>query len=167
MSRYCAHTVGYVHSLFADVASISEPLVQDAALDAVATAVLAAFPNTATTDRPAGPAGRGGPATVRRAVDLIDARAHEPLTLDDIARGAGIGPRALQEAFRRHRGTTPTAYLRDARLERAHRELQSADPSQGATVAAIAARWGFAHRGRFADAYRQRYGRTPQQTLLS
>lgn len=166
LGRYCASTIGYVHALFADGASISERLVQDAALDAVATAVLAAFPNSTTTDDP-GPAGRATPAAVRRAVDLIDARAHEPLTLEDIAQGAGIGPRALQESFRRHRGTTPTAYLRETRLERAHRELQAADPAQGATVASIAARWGFLHRGRFADAYRRRYGRTPQQTLLS
>jgi transcriptional regulator GlxA family with amidase domain len=104
---------------------------------------------------------------VRRTVEFIDAHAAEPLTLADIVAASGTGPRALQEAFRRHRGTTPTGYLRRVRLERAHRELQAADPGQGATVAAVAARWGFAHRGRFAAAYREAYGRAPQQTLLS
>ncbi len=167
LGRYCANTIAYVHSLFAHDSPIAEPLVQAAALDSVAAAVLAAFPNTATSDGPTGPADRGTPASVRRAVDFIDAHALQPLTVDDIAQGAGIGPRALQEAFRRHRGTTPMAYLRETRLERAHRELQAADPTRGATVTAIAARWGFPHRGRFAEAYQQAFGRLPQQTLLS
>jgi len=35
----------------------------------------------------------------------------------------------------------------------------------GDTVAAIAARWGFAHPGRFAAAYQQQYGTTPATTL--
>ena len=100
---------------------------------------------------------------VREGVDAAD----QPLTLAEIAQATGIGARALQEAFRRHRGTTPTGYLRDARLSRVHRELLAADPTHGVTVTAIAARWGFAHRGRFAAAYRQAYGRSPQQTLRS
>ncbi|HEV7188884.1 MAG TPA: helix-turn-helix transcriptional regulator [Blastococcus sp.] len=168
LHRYCANTIGYLHSLFAgENPAVAQPLVKAAALDAVAAAVLATFPSTATTDGPGARAGRAAPAAVRRAVDYIDAHADQPLTVADIARATGIGPRALQEAFRRHRGTTPTAYLRDARLERAHRELQAADPALGATVAAIAARWGFAHRGRFATAYRDAFGRSPQQTLRS
>jgi AraC-like DNA-binding protein len=166
LGRYCASTIGYVHSLMASHDSIvAEPLVQAAAMDSIAAAVLATFPNNA--DRPAGRTDVGTPATVRRALEFIEAHAREPLTLEEIARSAGVGPRALQDAFRRHRGTTPLAHLRETRLDRAHRELQAADPAGGATVAAIAARWGFAHRGRFADAYRRAYGRAPQQTLLS
>jgi AraC-like DNA-binding protein len=167
-ARYCAKTVGYLHSLFAgEDPAVTYPLLQAAALDTAVAAVLATFPNSATADGADGPAGQALPAALRRAVDYIDAHADEPITLWDIARSAGTGARALQEAFRRHAGTTPTTYLRDARLERAHRELLAADPTRGATVAAIAARWGFGHRGRFAAAYRQAYGRSPQQTLLS
>lgn len=168
LGRYCANTIGYVHSLFAsDDSAVGEPLVQAAAMDSIAAAVLATFPNNSVGERPAGAVDVGTPASVRRALEFIEAHAREPLTLEDLARNAGVGPRALQEAFRRHRGTTPLAHLRDTRLERAHRELQAADPAEGATVASIAARWGFAHRGRFADAYRRAYGRAPQQTLLS
>jgi transcriptional regulator GlxA family with amidase domain len=76
-----------------------------------------------------------------------------------------MSPRGLQAAFRREKDTTPTAYLREARLEAAHRELLAADPTTGATVEAIAAAWGFTHRGRFAAAYRTRYGQTPATTL--
>ncbi|MEU7612530.1 hypothetical protein [Micromonospora sp. NPDC049204] len=44
-------------------------------------------------------------------------------------------PRALQLAFRRHHDTTPMRYVREVRLERAHRALRAADPTTGATVA--------------------------------
>lgn len=168
LGRHCANTIGYLRSLFAgDAPPVAEPLILAAAVDTAAAAVLTSFPNNAATDAPGGPAGHAAPAAVRRAVDYIDAHADRPLTLGEIAAASGIGGRALQQAFRQHRDTTPTAYLRDARLERAHRELQAADPTRGATVAGIATRWGFAHRGRFAAAYRQAYGRSPQQTLLS
>jgi transcriptional regulator GlxA family with amidase domain len=35
------------------------------------------------------------------------------------------------------------------------------------TVTGIAARWGFAHTGRFAVLYRQMYGQNPHHTLSS
>ena len=82
-------------------------------------------------------------------------------------RRAGTGARALQYAFRRHHGTTPLGSLRRVRLEHAHRELQAADPTRGATVAAIAARWGFARADRFATAYRETFGVLPRDTLRS
>jgi transcriptional regulator GlxA family with amidase domain len=68
-------------------------------------------------------------------------------------------------AFMRHYDTTPTGYLRRVRLERAHRELRDADPSDGTTVAAIARRWGWANSSHFAVVYREAYGRYPRHTL--
>jgi AraC-like DNA-binding protein len=50
-------------------------------------------------------------------------------------------------------------------MERAHRNLQSAQPANGESVATIAARWGFTHLGRFAIDYRRRFGSYPSQTL--
>ena len=44
------------------------------------------------------------------------------------------------------------AYLRRVRLDRAHRDLQAANPAVD-TVTAIAVRWGFTHAGRFSVAY--------------
>jgi transcriptional regulator GlxA family with amidase domain len=58
------------------------------------------------------------------------------------------------------------AYLRRVRLARAHAGLRDADPGRH-TVAEIAGRWGFTHLGRFAEAYRERYGRPPSETLRS
>ncbi|MCD2186916.1 helix-turn-helix transcriptional regulator [Actinomycetospora soli] len=105
------------------------------------------------------------PAALRRAVVYIEAHAGEDVTLDEIACAARIGPRALQLAFNRHRGGSPMAYLRQVRLLRAHRDLEAADPTQGDTVAAIAAQWGFANPGRFATMYRESYGISPSRTL--
>ena len=59
------------------------------------------------------------------------------------------------------------AHLRSLRMQRAHRDLQIAEPSEGTSVAAVAARWGFTHLGRFAIEYRRRFGINPSQTLRS
>ncbi|MGQ4598380.1 AraC-like ligand-binding domain-containing protein [Nocardia sp. R6R-6] len=101
---------------------------------------------------------------IAQAVELIEAHAHEPLTVDDIAEAVGVGARALQDGFRRYYDTTPTAFLRDVRLRRVRTELMHADPTS-TTVTTIAIRWGFVHLGRFSAVYRRRFGETPSQTL--
>jgi AraC-like DNA-binding protein len=98
---------------------------------------------------------------VRRAVEFIHAHFAEPLTVSAVARAAGVGSRALQGAFRRDLGTTPTAYLRDLRLDRAHAELASCET----TVTDVVHRCGFGHAGRFAAAYRARFGVSPSAEL--
>jgi transcriptional regulator GlxA family with amidase domain len=110
------------------------------------------------------PAAAAGPAAVRRARAFIDANADRPLTVADVADEAGVGVRALQQAFRRALGMSPTEYLRQVRLRAAHRDLLDADPA-ATTVADVAARWGWLHAGRFAARYRARYGVAPAATL--
>lgn len=105
-----------------------------------------------------------GPATVRAARAYIEAHAADPITVADIARAVGVGVRGLQQGFQRALAMSPTQYLRHVRLREAHRELTAADP-ETATVRELAARWGFAHQGRFAAQYRQRYGVQPAETL--
>ncbi|MET8339164.1 AraC family transcriptional regulator [Streptosporangium canum] len=104
------------------------------------------------------------PKVVRRAMEFIDGHAHQPLTTDDVARAVAVSGRSLQEGFRRHLGLTPMTYLRDVRLGRVHEELVTGDPAR-CTVTGVAARWGFLHQGRFAAAYRARYGQAPSHTL--
>ena len=103
-------------------------------------------------------------SVVRRAREFIEGHAQEPLTVADIARGAGVGVRGLQHGFRRSMGMSPTEYLRQVRLRRVHEELRAADAA-ATTVAQVAARWGFPHQGRFAVRYRERYGVAPALTL--
>jgi transcriptional regulator GlxA family with amidase domain len=158
--------VRFVHQQMADAGSgLAEPLVAAQLAELMAATALAAFPNTTMRSDHLRSPGGVAPAVVRRAVQFVDAHASLPITVTDIARAAGVGPRALQLAFARHLGCSPTAYVRRVRLECAHRELQAADPTTGDTVAAIAARWGFAKPDRFAAAYRAAYGAPPSHTL--
>lgn len=134
--------------MLGDETVAAEPLVCGEALSALARATLLAVPNTAldALADPTQPApGRGEPATVRRAVEFMDTHAGEAISITDVAVAARIGPRSLQSAFRQHREEPPLQYLRRARMARAHRDLQAGDPTRGNTVAAIAARWGFAN----------------------
>jgi AraC-like DNA-binding protein len=105
------------------------------------------------------------PATVRRAVEFIEANAGRDITVSDIAQFARLSCRGLQAAFHRNLNTSPAAYLRSVRLGQAHRELMAADPRSGQSVAEIAERWGFLHPGRFAAVYREQFGVPPSHTL--
>ncbi|WP_433384474.1 AraC family transcriptional regulator [Actinoplanes sp. CA-142083] len=104
------------------------------------------------------------PRAVRHAVEAMREHPERPYTLATLADIAGVSGRTLQAAFQRHVGSTPMAYLRQVRLARAHDDLRTADPGR-TTVAEIAYRWGFSHLGRFAGAYRARYGTPPSWTL--
>ncbi|BCJ48070.1 hypothetical protein GCM10010168_24300 [Actinoplanes ianthinogenes] len=155
-------TVAYLTRLLSGPQATVPALLLAAAMDTAAAAALSVFPNTTMTlDYTPGP-GQTPPAVVRRAIAYIDAHADRPITVEDIAAAAGIGVRGLQAAFARHRDTTPTGYLRQVRLEHAHRDLQAADPTRGDTVTH---KWGFTTPSRFATAYRTAYGRPPSHTL--
>ncbi|MGC0406152.1 AraC-like DNA-binding protein [Streptomyces sp. SAI-126] len=159
-------TIRYLQEhVLADAAVADHPLVASTAAQHLAAAVLATFPNTASTD-PTGPDRQDAhPTALRRALAFIDDHADRPLTVAQIAEAAHISVRALQYAFRRHLDSTPLAYVRRVRLAHAHDELAAADPEDGSTVTDIAARWGFYHPGRFATLYRDSYERAPSRTL--
>jgi AraC-like DNA-binding protein len=130
-----------------------------------AAAFLETFPSTVMTAAYLPGGGWVAPGAARRAADFIDAQAGQPVTMEQIAAEAGVTGRALRQAFYRQFGTTPTGYLRRTRLDRAHQQLSQADPDGSLTIAAVARRWGWASPGRFARAYRQRYGVPPSRTL--
>jgi AraC-like DNA-binding protein len=104
-----------------------------------------------------------GSTHVRRACELIRARVAEPIRIAEIARELGISPRHLQSGFRRHLGTTPHEFLRDCRLDMAHRLLVTSLPGQ--TITSVAYDCGFGHLGEFAQNYRSRFGESPSETL--
>jgi transcriptional regulator GlxA family with amidase domain len=108
-------------------------------------------------------AGRSSPM-LRRALQFMHEHVDSDIGLSDIAAASNVTPRSVQYMFRRHIGMTPLEYLRHLRLDRAHRELQAADPTRD-TVHAIAGRWGFSHPGRFSGAYKRVFGTTPSTTL--
>jgi AraC-like DNA-binding protein len=166
MARYWRSLIALVSGALTDPESpLNSPLLAEELVRTVATGALHVFPNTTLNRQHVPGPGAVTPAAVRRAVAYIEANAHLPLQLGEIAAAAGTGARALQYGFRRHLGTTPVQYLSRVRLELARQELQSADPARGDTVKAVATRWGFANTGRFAAAYRAAYGVLPSDTL--
>ena len=102
-------------------------------------------------------------AKVRLAVEFVHTNAHRVITSTDMAAAAGLSPRALQLAFRRHLNTTPTGLLRSVRLERVHDELAVGNFFAG-RVSEIARQWGFSHLGRFAADYYEKYDELPSDT---
>lgn len=107
------------------------------------------------------------PPAVRRAIAYLEDAAADDIRIGDVAAAARLSPRALQEAFRKHLDTTPMAYLKSIRLAHAHADLRGASAEEGATVAAVAHRWGFGNLGRFAAEYRREFGRSPSEVLRS
>ena len=118
---------------------------------------------------PGGPAYRAAPSkAVRSAMSLVEDETTAVFNVGELARHLGLTVRALELGFRRALDETPHHYMRRIRLERAHRELLAADPSDPAdatTVTEIATRWGFHHAGRFAASYRAVHGVTPSVSL--
>lgn len=105
-------------------------------------------------------------ARLRAVVEFAHKHAQSPLVLADLAAVAELSPRALQQGFQRVLGLSPMAYLRQARLEHVRTDLLAATPDD-ASVGEIARRWGFAHLGRFAAAYADRFGEYPHTSLRS
>ncbi|WP_338081046.1 ANTAR domain-containing protein [Amycolatopsis nivea] len=162
-AQHLRSTVAHLRDDVLGVPGVGEnPLAVATAARYLAIAVLNAFPHTASAER----TGDGLDAhsqTLRRAISFIEANLDRPIDIAEIAADARVSARAVQLAFRRHLGTTPMAYLRRARLDRARAELRAAVPEQD-TVARIAARWGYAPSV-FAAHYRAAYGESPSSTL--
>lgn len=102
-------------------------------------------------------------STIHDAAEYIDRHAHEPLSVEGIARAAALSVRALQAGFRGEFDLSPKQYLQQTRLDRAHDELVAGGP--GVRVIDVAHRWGYTNTGRFAAAYRHRFATTPSATL--
>ena len=165
-ARRWRQTVDYVtHSLLDHPEVMTHPLLSGAATRLLAVTMLTTFPNTWITESAIEDRRDAHPGTLRRAIAFIEANPDLDIGTVDIARAAHVTTRAIQLAFRRHLDTTPMAYLRRVRLERAHDDLKRATPGDGVTVTAVASRWGFASPSRFTACYHQAYGVRPSRTL--
>ena len=92
-----------------------------------------------------------------RAKDLADARYREPLSVEDLARAAGLSRAHFSREFRRAFGETPHAYLMTRRLERAAALLRSTDRS----VAEVCLEVGLSGIGSFTTAFTRTFGASP------
>jgi AraC-like DNA-binding protein len=92
-----------------------------------------------------------------RAKDLADARYFEALTVEDMARAAGLSRAHFSREFRRAFGETPHAYLLTRRLERAAGLLRGTDRS----IADICLSVGLTSLGSFTTSFTRTYGLSP------
>ena len=92
-----------------------------------------------------------------RAKDLVDVRYADPLSVDDLARAAGLSRAHFSRAFRKAFGESPHAYLLTRRLERAAALLRTTDRS----VAEICFAVGLQSVGSFTTSFTRIYGRSP------
>jgi AraC-like DNA-binding protein len=161
-------TRAYLQAVLADVDAGESSLLIGSANRLLATLLLETFPNSVRRASSAERRDRRdahGPGSLRRAVSFIERNAGGDIGIADIARAASVTPRAVEFAFRRHLGTTPTAYLRQVRLDHAHRELLGAVDGDRLTVSEVAYRWGFSSPSRFSEYYRRAFGKSPRETL--
>lgn len=103
------------------------------------------------------------PGHVHRAEAFMEGHLHEDITIEMIARAAGVPERTLHHAFARFRSMSPTQWLRTRRLDAARRDIIA---SRGhANILEIANRYGMQHGGRFAAYYQQHFHESPSDTL--
>lgn len=102
------------------------------------------------------------PRSVRVAAEYLEANLARSVPIVELAAVTGVSARALQIGFQKHRGCTPSEFLRELRLRSARARLL--DGTVRTTVAEIARQCGFAHVGRFSARYRARFGELPTAT---
>jgi AraC-like DNA-binding protein len=110
------------------------------------------------------PSPKAGPRPVLAAIDLMESEPERSWTPAELAYRVSVSVRSLQDGFHRTVDASPMTYLRELRLGRVREELK-AGSADAVTVTEVAGRWGFVHLGRFASAYRRKFGETPSTTL--
>jgi AraC-like DNA-binding protein len=146
----------YIEALLADVKSPTPELGQLAASHIYDLAALAMG---ATRDAAEIANNRGLAAARLRAIksDISENLSRGDLSVVEIARKQHVTPRYVQMLFE-NEGTTFTQFVRNARLNRAHRMLlDSADRS----ISTVAFQAGFSDLSYFNKAFRRRFGGTP------
>jgi transcriptional regulator GlxA family with amidase domain len=115
------------------------------------------------THRLNGPSSAVAPQTVRRAEEHIDSHWNEPITVEALALVAGTSVRSLFASFRKSRGCSPMAFIKQVRLQHANAMLNRPDLATSVTSVAFAC--GFGNLGHFAKDYFNSFGELPSDTL--
>ena len=96
---------------------------------------------------------------MKKADLFIRVNLHSLITLDDIAAECSTSARNLQIYFRKFRGVTPIAYVRNLRLDAVAEAIRVTD----APIAALTKQYGFLSATTFASEYKRRFGVTPRK----
>ncbi len=124
------------------------------------SSLLLSQPHSATKELTR-PAQSRGTRAVTMIAERIRSTPEQVVDFPGLAGEYGVGLRTVQEGFQLRYGRTPSAFLREARLDMAHRIL-SGDSATSVTEAALTS--GLTHLGRFSRDYRLRFGVSPSTT---
>jgi AraC-like DNA-binding protein len=163
VDRHARQLLGVVVEDDARYGGLPKNVVLRAGMDDALLSVLLALPHNHSDALSGGRRPVATVSVVRRAEEFMTAHASEPITISDVTAQCASSRRALFNAFRRYRGYTPMQFLKECRLRSAHEALSVPEPEQ--SVTSIAYEYGFAHLGRFAVAYHERFGESPSETL--
>jgi AraC-like DNA-binding protein len=92
-----------------------------------------------------------------RAVRQVEATLYDPLSLDELAKTLSTSRATLVRRFRERTGKAPAEYVRERRLDEAHKLLERANT----TVSEVALTVGYENVSAFAQAYRRKFGMAP------
>lgn len=101
---------------------------------------------------------------VRAAMDSVDQRESECISVIDLATAAGVSERTLRKAFLSYFGVAPVKFLKYRTLNQVRKVLQNSDSSL-TTVTQVATEHGIWELGRFATDYRLLFDELPSETL--
>ncbi len=96
---------------------------------------------------------------VQRGIDYVEEHLHEPITLADVSRAAGVSHWHFLRMFKALTKETLKSYIRSRRLAEARVELLTSADS----VLAIALRAGFESQASFTRAFRAAFGMPPAE----
>lgn len=92
-----------------------------------------------------------------RVLREVEERLREPLSVDQLARLAGMSRARFADAFKETMGQSPMAYVRDRRLEAVRRALEAGERD----LARIAVRCGFSSHAHMSTSFRIAFGLSP------
>jgi AraC family transcriptional regulator len=132
-------------------------------VDALVAAVSHAMVQLAGVRAAPAPVARGGlaPAARRRVLELIEARLVTGVSVEELAREAGLSPTHFAKAFKTSLGRPPHQFILARRLERA-RQLLGAP---GARLSEVALSAGFADQAHLTRLFKREFGVTPGGVL--
>jgi AraC family transcriptional regulator len=102
----------------------------------------------------------GAPGSqLKRALESVDASLEQGLSVEGMARVAGLSPAHFSRAFKSATGASPHQYVMRRRLDEAKRALEAEEPD----LLSIALRFGFSDQAHFTRLFKRAYGLTPGQ----
>ena len=104
-----------------------------------------------------------GSSQVHRAEEYIEQNWDQPVSVEALAVVANASVRSLFYSFKKSRGVSPMAFVRQVRLRHANELLQRPGPETNVTSVAFTC--GFSNLGHFARYYHSAFGEHPSATL--